>query len=39
MQVQQGFRAVWWPFASPADAELAREALAAYGIRAEIVSF
>jgi hypothetical protein len=39
MQVKEGFRAIWWPFASPADAEVARAALTAYGINAEVVEF
>jgi hypothetical protein len=39
MQVKEGFRAIWWPFASPADAEAARSALTAYGIKAELVEF
>lgn len=39
MQVPQGWRAVWWPFASLGDAEGARAALAHYGINAEIVEF
>jgi hypothetical protein len=39
MQVKEGFRAIWWPFATPADAEVARAALTAYGINAEVVEF
>jgi len=39
LQVPQGWRAVWWPFGTPADAELARASLALYGIKAEIVEF
>lgn len=39
LQVKEGFRAIWWPFASPADAEVARAALTAYGINAEVVEF
>jgi hypothetical protein len=39
LEVKEGFRAIWWPFASPADAEVARLALTAYGINAEVVEF
>lgn len=39
MQVKEGFRAIWWPFATTADAEVARAALTAYGINAEMVEF
>jgi hypothetical protein len=39
MAVGSGFRAVWWPFASEADAQRAQQVLAAYGIKAEIVGF
>ena len=39
LPVPQGWRAVWWPFGSPGDAELARAALARYGINAQIVEF
>ena len=39
MAVGSGFRAVWWPFPSEADAQRGQAALAAYGIKAEIVGF
>ena len=39
MQNQGQWRAAWWPFASPLDAERARSMLAARGLKAEVVAF
>jgi hypothetical protein len=39
VQVKDGWRAIWWPFTTPADAGRASAALAAYGIEAELVEF
>ncbi len=39
MQSQGAWRAAWWPFASPADAERARVLLISKGLKTEVVSF
>ncbi|MDP3085741.1 MAG: hypothetical protein Q8N44_18910, partial [Rubrivivax sp.] len=39
LQVGQGWRAVWWPFRSRDDAELARAYLAALGISVDVIEF
>jgi len=39
MQSQGNWQAVWWPFASLADAERARLVLAGKGLKVEVVEF